>query len=89
MVEDKEAALEAKRLAALQTLKEVEAELDAVRTESRVKVLAEVQASVRKYKITRTELAPFFPQIRTPKTASVAVDGTQPKKRGRPRKVQP
>ena len=87
MEDDKEAALEAKKQAALQTLRDVEAELEAVRAESRVRVLAEVQAKVRKYKITRTELAPFFPQIRQPKSAPVATDGTQPKRRGRPKKA--
>ena len=64
-------------------LKEQEARLVA----SRAKVLAEVQANVRKYKISRTELAPYFLQKRTPKSAAkVTTDATPGKRRGRPKK---
>lgn len=87
MAGDKEAELEAKRAAALQALAELDAELEAVRTESRAKVLAEVQANVRKYKISRTELTPYFPQLRKSKSAAnVAADATPGKRRGRPKK---
>lgn len=56
---------------------------------NRGNVLAEVRANVRKYKITRTELAPYFPQIRKFKSAAtVATDGAQGKRRGRPKKVK-
>ena len=62
-------------------LKEQEARLVA----SRAKVLAEVQANVRKYKISRTELAAYFPQKRKPKSTSNAT--TTSKRRGRPKKM--
>ena len=61
-------------------LKEQEARLVA----SRAKVLAEVQANVRKYKISRTELAAYFPQKRKPKSTANAP--TTSKRRGRPKK---
>jgi hypothetical protein len=89
MVGDREEELEARRKAALEALAELDAEIEAMRAESRAQALAEVQANVRKYKITRTELAPYFPQIRKSKsTVALATDGTQSKRRGRPKKVK-
>lgn len=85
MASEKEAELEAKRAAALQELAALDAELEAVRTESRAQVLAEVQANVRKYKISRTELAAYFPQKRAPKSTTNAT--TTSKRRGRPKKM--
>jgi hypothetical protein len=91
MANGKEAELEARRAAALQALSEIDAELEAERVASRAAVLAEVRANVRKYKITRTELTPYFPQLRKSKSSSTAkataaVSKTG-KPRGRPKKV--
>ncbi len=85
MASEKEAELEAKRAAALQALAALDAELEVVRTESRAQVLAEVQANVRKYKISRTELAPYFQQKRKPNSTTAAT--TTSKRRGRPKKA--
>jgi Tfp pilus assembly protein FimV len=87
MANENEAELEAKVAAAERALAEMQAELERVRGAKRADVLAEVQANVRKYKITRTELSPFFPQIRKPKSAPAASVSNSGKTRGRPKKV--
>jgi hypothetical protein len=88
MTNAKEAELEARRAAALQALSEIDAELEAERVASRAAVLAEVRANVRKYKITRTELTPYFPQLRKSKLAPAASVSKSGKPRGRPRKAK-
>ena len=91
MANEKEAELEAQVAAAQVALAEAQALLEAERVASRATVLAEVRANVRKYKITRTELTPYFPQLRKSKSSSIekataAVSKTG-KPRGRPKKV--
>jgi hypothetical protein len=91
MADELEAAAEAEVLAAQQALAAAQAKLEAMRDASRAAVLAEVRANVRKYKITRTELTPYFPQLRKSKSSSTAkataaVSKTG-KPRGRPKKV--
>ena len=89
MFGEKEEELEAKRKAALEAVAELDAEIAAIRKESRATVLAEVRANIRKYKITRTELAPYFPLLRKSKSAAtVATDSAPGKRRGRPKKVK-
>ena len=81
--------LEAQIVAAQQLIEAAQREKEARLALNREKVLAEVQANVRKYKITRTELAPYFPQIRKSKSPSTDTNsGTQAKRRGRPKKVR-
>lgn len=80
--EELAAQIAAAQLTIAAALKEQEARLIA----SRAAVLAEVQTNVRKYKITRTELAQFFPQIRKSKSAAATETKTR-KQRGRPKKT--
>lgn len=87
MTNAKEAELEARRAAAVQALSEIDAELEAERVVSRAAVLAEVKANVRKYKITRTELTPYFPQLRKSKSAPAASVSKTGKTRGRAKKA--
>lgn len=73
-------------------LLEVKAKLDAVRAANREAVLADVKAKIKKYSITRTELATAFPVLRRSSTTSsepvLNADGTVRKKRGRKPKQQ-
>lgn len=73
-------------------LLEVKAKLDAVRAANREAVLADVKAKIKKYSITRTELATAFPVLRKTKDTTVELvlnaDGTIRKKRGRKPKQQ-
>lgn len=72
-------------------LLEVKAKLDAVRAANREAVLADVKAKIKKYSITRTELATAFPVLRRPsKTIREETAGasTIKKRRGRPRKAK-
>lgn len=81
--------LDAQIAAAEQLIETARKEKEARLILNREKVLAEVQANVRKYKITRTELAPYFPLLRRSKSAAtVATDGALGKRRGRPKKVK-
>lgn len=68
-------------------LLDVKAKLDAVRAANREAVVADVKAKVKKYGITRTELASAFPMLRRSSKSSNEVylndDGTVRKKRGR------
>jgi hypothetical protein len=88
MTNTKEAELEAQVAAAQVALAAAQAQLEAERTASRATVLAEVRANVRKYKITRTELASSFPLLRKSKSAPAASVSKTGKTRGRPRKVK-
>jgi len=87
MTDKTEAELEAEIAAANAAASTAQAALDELRKANRKTVLAEVGAQIRKYKITRTELAAYFPQLRKPKSASAAADSTQAKRRGRPKKA--
>lgn len=68
-------------------LLDVKAKLDAVRAANREAVIADVKAKVKKYGITRTELASAFPMLRRSSKSSsktkLNADGTERKKRGR------
>ncbi|NRP25219.1 hypothetical protein XMM379_001913 [Aliiroseovarius sp. xm-m-379] len=80
----KEQELEAQ----MQALKD---ELAAVRAANRDAVVADVKAKIKRYAITRTELATAFPVLRKPRASTrskVNADGTIPKKRGRKPKQQ-
>jgi hypothetical protein len=85
MADELEAAVEAEVLAAQQALAAAQAKLEAMRDASRAAVLAEVRANVRKYKITRTELTPYFPQLRKSKSSSTAKATAAVSKTGKPR----
>lgn len=87
MTDKTEAELEAEIAAANAAASAAQAALDELRKANRVTVLAEVGAQIRKYKITRTELAAYFPQLRKTKSASATADNTQAKRRGRPKKA--
>lgn len=71
-------------------LREIQARLQAVRAANREAVLADVKAKIRKYAITRTELASVLPASpRAPVAAPVLnADGTPRKKRGRKSKAE-
>lgn len=72
-------------------LREVQAKLEAVRAANREAVLTEVKDKIRKYGLTRTELATAFPVLRKPRTGSAPAlnaDGTARKKRGRRSKAE-
>ena len=80
----KEQELEAQ----MQALQE---QLDAVRAANREAVVADVKAKIKRYAITRTELATAFPVLRKPRTSAeptLNADGTVRKKRGRKPKQQ-
>lgn len=82
-----EAELEAEIAAANAAASTAQAALDELRKANRKTVLVEIGTQIRKYKITRTELATYFPQLRKPKSASATADSTQAKRRGRPKKA--
>lgn len=73
-------------------LKEVQAKLDAVRAANREAVLTDVKAKIKKYGITRTELASAFPVLRRSSASSsepvLNADGTVRKRRGRKPKAE-
>lgn len=72
-------------------LREVQAKLDAVRAANREVVLAEVKDKIKKYGLTRTELATAFPVLRKPRNSTepeLNADGTVRKKRGRRSKAE-
>ena len=73
----KELALEAQMQA-------IAAELEQLRAANRTAVLADVREKIKRYKLTRTELASSFPVLRQPRVAEPAqnADGTPRKKRG-------
>jgi hypothetical protein len=87
MADEQEKAAEAEVLAAQVALATAQAKLEQMRDASRAAVLAEVRANVRKYKITRTELTPYFPQLRKSKSAPAASVSKSGKPRGRPKKA--
>ncbi|MFN3294230.1 MAG: hypothetical protein ACK4S2_13620 [Gemmobacter sp.] len=71
-------------------LREIQARLEAVRAANREAVLADVKAKIRKYAITRSELASVLPAA--PRASAAApilnADGTPRKKRGRKSKAE-
>lgn len=73
-------------------LLEVQSKLDALRAANRTAVLADVKVKIKKYNITRTELATAFPVLRRSSAASnepmLNANGTVRKKRGRKPKQQ-
>ena len=79
----KELALEAQMQA-------IAAELEQLRAVNRDAAVEDVKGKIKRYKITRTELATAFPVLRQPRAPQPATnaDGTQPKKRGRKPKSQ-
>lgn len=67
------------------------AELDKLRAANRDAALADVRAKIKRYSITRTELAASFPVLRRPRSSTEPAlnkDGTVRKKRGRKPKSQ-
>lgn len=80
----KEQELEAQ----MQALKD---ELAAVRAANRNAAVADVKAKIKRYAITRTELASSFPVLRKPRSSAeptLNADGSVRKKRGRKPKQQ-
>lgn len=80
----KEQELEAQ----MQALKD---ELAAVRAANRDAAVADVKAKIKRYAITRTELASSFPVLRKPRSSAeptLNADGSVRKKRGRKPKQQ-
>lgn len=72
-------------------LREVQEKLNAVRAANREAVLTEVKDKIRKYGLTRTELASAFPVLRKPRASTAPelnADGTVRKKRGRRSKAE-
>lgn len=73
-------------------LKEVQTKLEAVRAANREAALADVKAKIKKYGITRTEVASAFPVLRRAssprKSPKLNADGTVPKRRGRKPKAE-
>lgn len=72
-------------------LREVQEKLNAVRAANRDAVLIEVKDKIKKYALTRTELASAFPVLRKPRTSSAKsanANGSVPKKRGRRSKAE-
>lgn len=72
-------------------LREVQEKLNAVRAANRDAVLTEVKDKIKKYGLTRTELASAFPVLRKPGTSAAPelnADGTVRKKRGRRSKAE-
>lgn len=80
----KEQELEAQ----MQALQE---QLDAVRAANRDAAVADVKAKIKRYAITRTELATAFPVLRRSSNTVLDASGgavQTKKRRGRPRKVK-
>lgn len=73
-------------------LKEVQEQLKAVRAANRDAAVADVKEKIKRYGITRTELASAFPVLRKPsstrKSSKLNADGTAPKRRGRKPKAE-
>jgi len=72
-------------------LREVQAKLDLVRAANREAAIAEVKDKIRKYSITRTELAAAFPVLRRSSSSTEPAlnkDGSVRKRRGRRPKQQ-
>lgn len=73
-------------------MKAIAAELEQLRAANRDVALADVREKIKRYKITRTELAASFPVLRQPRTSAAQptlnADGTPRKKRGRKPKSQ-
>ncbi|PTE14439.1 H-NS histone family protein [Phaeovulum veldkampii] len=66
-------------------------ELAAVRAANRDAAVADVKAKIKRYAITRTELASSFPVLRKPRSSAeptLNADGSVRKKRGRKPKQQ-
>jgi hypothetical protein len=82
---DKELALEAQ-------MRAIAAELEQLRSVNREAALSDVRTKIKRYKITRTELASSFPVLRKSSVSSAPpklnADGSVPKKRGRKLKSQ-
>ncbi len=80
---EKELALEAQ-------MRALAAELDQLRATNRDTALADVREQIKRYKLTRTELASSFPVLRKSKSTKpkLNADGSVPKKRGRKLKSQ-
>lgn len=61
-------------------------QLEAVRAANRDAAVADVKAKIKRYAITRTELASSFPVLRKPRSSAdpaLNADGSVRKKRGR------
>lgn len=73
-------------------MKALAAELEQLRAANRDAALADVRDKIKRYKITRTELATSFPVLRQPRTSAAQptlnADGSVRKKRGRKPKSQ-
>lgn len=76
-----------KELAIEEQIRVLAAELDQLRAVNRDTALADVREKIKRYKITRTELASSFPVLRQPSVSAsptkLNADGSIPKKRGR------
>lgn len=71
-------------------MKAIATELEQLRAANRDVALADVREKIKRYKLTRTELASSFPVLRQPRSAqpTLNADGTVRKKRGRKPKSQ-